>query len=414
MRLSLLSGPTVLSAGIQGFGLAVRLVFVMALAKMASPATLGHFGLLTAIELITIYAAGFELHTFTTRRYARHLCPTQLRICFAAHTWMLRFTAALAALIAAGMAWVFGVGLDATGYACFGVVAATGTVTQETSRYLVQMGKPIRSIVLFFLRTTGWMPFALFFIGPQDNSVRNILVAWAIASLLAMCWGLHAVRAALSRNLRMRARYVAHALRRSLSYYAVATASVIQANVERFVLQVLLGPVAVGIYSLFLTLANALTAMIQAGVLNIFLPRLLQAFGAMAADRRAVLQEAMKRALFLCVVMSVMILGASVPIVHLTEHAEYLSYWWILPMLLAGQVILMWTQPIHLALFGAHHDRLLLTITAASLVGSLAVSAALVSMTGIAGAAFAPLIVSLAVAFARRAAFARLEARGEA
>ena len=412
MRLSLLFGPTFLSTGIQGAGLAVRLVFVMALAKLASPAMLGYFGLLAATELIAIYAAGFELHTFSTRRYARHACPSQLRICFSAHTWVFRLSAPIAAAIAIGSAWLFDVGLDGTGYACFAVIAITGTLTQEIGRYLVLMGKPIRAMVLYFLRTAGWMPFALFFIGPAHDTIGNILIAWAAGAALSLCWGLHAVRAALSFRMRMRRRYVWHALTRSLNYYAVATAAVVQSNVERFVLQVMLGPTAVGIYSLFLTLANTLTALIQAGVLNIFLPRLLTAFGTLTPDRRDVLRLAMKRALIVCVLMSAMILVASVPIVHLTKHTDYLEYWWILPMLLAGQTILMWTQPVHLALFGAHHDRLLLTITGASQLASLVVSAALIAVAGVAGAAFAPLLVSVSVAIARREAFKRLEARG--
>jgi len=401
-----------ISTGVHGLGLAIRLLFVMVLVRQSSPAVLGYVGLLIAIEMISIYFAGFELHTFSTRRYARHACPSQLRICFGAHLRIFRFSAPLAALVAMGSAWVFDVELEALGFACFAVIAATGTVTQEVNRYLVLMHKPVRSVVMSFLRTAAWMPVVIPLIGAEAESLRAILIAWMLASLLAMSWGLHAVRSALSRHLRMRTRYVLYALRRSFSYYAVATASVVQANVERFVLQVMLGPTAVGIYSLFLTLANTLTALIQAGVLNIFLPRLLVGYGGLQPDRRAFLDEAMKRALVICLIMSVAILAMAVPIVQLTRHADYLSYFWVLPALLAGQTILMWTQPVHLALYGAHHDYLLLGITLSALVVSLAVSAALIGLAGIAGAAVAPVFVSIAIAYVRWRSFRRLEASG--
>lgn len=412
MRLSILLSPTVVSTGVHGLGLALRLLFVLILVRQSSPAVLGYFGLLASIEMISIYFAGFELHTFSTRRYARHTCPTQLRICFGAHLRIFRFSAPLAALAGMGAAWIFDVELDALGFACFGVIAATGTVTQEIGRYLVLMRKPVRSMVMSLLRTAVWMPFVIPLIGTEQESLRAILVAWMLASLLAMSWGLHAVRSALSRHLRMRTKYILYALRRSFNYYAVATASVVQSNVERFVLQVMLGPTAVGIYSLFLTLANTLTALIQAGVLNIFLPRLLVSFGGLQPDRRANLDEAMKRALIVCLIMSAVILAMAVPIVQLTRHADYLHYFWVLPALLLGQTILMWTQPVHLALYGAHHDYLLLGITLSALVVSLAVSAVLIGAAGIAGAAVAPVIVSLAVAYARWRAFRRLEASG--
>jgi len=414
MRLSIILSPTAISTGIHGLGLALRLLFMMVLVRESTPAVLGMFGLLTAIDLIVIYAAGFELHTFSTRRYARHPTPSQLRICFALHTRVFRFATPLAALVAMAAAWLFDVNLDVTSYLCFGLVVATGTVVQELSRYLVLTAKPIRSIVTSFLRTAGWMPFALLFIGNEQQTMRNITVAWAIASTLAALWGMHALREAFSRHLRIRTRFALHAFSRSASYYAVATAAVLQSNIERFLLQLMLGPTAVGIYSLFVTLANTLTALVQAGVLNIFLPRLLTAFGGLTADRRAVLREACKRALLVCLAMAVAIMIASVPIVKLTDHSAYLEYLWILPALLVGQTVLMWSQPVHLAIYGAHHDRLLLTITVTSLVVSLAVSSVLIHVAGIAGAAAAPVLVSAGMAYARWRAFARLEARGVA
>jgi O-antigen/teichoic acid export membrane protein len=407
-----LRSPTVVSTGIHGLGLAVRLLFVMVLVREGSPAVLGYFGLLTAIEMVAIYAAGFELHTFSTRRYAQRPSPSRLRICFAAHTRTFRFSMPLAALIAVSSAWLLDVELDTLGFTCFAVIAATGTVAQETNRYLVILAKPIRAIVMTFLRSAGWMPFVMPFIGAEQHTVRIILTGWLAASVLSTLWGLHAVREALSRRLRIRARYVIHALGRSFNYYFVATLGVVQANVERFVLQIMLGPTAVGIYSLFLTLANTLTALLQTGVLNIFLPRLLLGFGSLLPERAATLSLAVKRALMVCVLMSIVIMVLSVPIVHLTNHASYMEYLWILPVLLVAQSLLMTSQPVHLALYGAHHDRLLLGITVAALVSALLVSVALIQLAGITGAAVAPLLVSAAVAYARWTAYRRLAARG--
>lgn len=414
MPFSLLLSPTSLSTGIQAVGLALRLLFVMVLASRAGPAILGYFSLLIAIELIAIYAAGFELHTFTTRRYSRNATPRKLRICLATHTWILRYSAALAVCIGTGAAWLFDVNLDAMGYVCFGLVTASGTVTQEIGRYLVLTGKPIRAMMVSFMRSAGWMPVAVFVIDPAQDPIRNILIAWAVASLLAMSWGLYAVHDALSRKLRIRSRYVMRALYLSANYYAGSTMAIVQSNIERFVLQMMLGPAAAGIYSLFQMLANTLSAFIQAGVLNIYLPQLLTAFGRLTSNRRTVLADARRRALIFCLAVSAMILAASVPIMYLIGHTDYLPYWWILPLLLAGQSILMWTQPVHLALYGAHRDRLLLIITGASLLASLGISSALVALAGVAGAAFAPVLVNFAVARARCEAFRRLTARGEA
>ncbi len=412
MRLPILLSPTVISTGIHGLGLVLRLLFVLILARKSTPAVLGYVGLLSAIDMVAIYIAGFELHTFSTRRYARHACPSQLRICFGAHLKIFRLSTPLAALVAMVSAWVLEIKLDGIGYACFAICAATGTIVQEIGRYLVLIRKPIRAITVSFLRTAGWIPVAMMFLGGEDAAVRNILIAWASASAIAALWGLHAMRSALSRHLRMRTRYVLHALKRSLNYYAVATASVVQSNVERFVLQIMLGPTAVGVYSLFLTLANTLTAFTQAGVLNIVLPRLLVAFGGLHSDRRDALREAMKRVLIVCLAMGTVILVMSVPIVQITQHDDYLRFWWVLPALLVGQTILMWTQPVQLALYGAHHDRLLLGIMLTALVASLAVSAALIALAGIAGAAVAPVVVGIAIALARWRAFRRLESGG--
>ena len=89
-----------------------------------------------------------------------------------------------------------------------------------------------------------------------------------------------------------------------------------------------------------------------------------------------------------------------------------MEYLWILPVLMVAQILLMTSQPVHLALYGAHHDRLLLGITVAALVSAVLVSVALIQFAGITGAAVAPLLVSGAVAYARWTAYRRLAARG--
>jgi O-antigen/teichoic acid export membrane protein len=268
-------------------------------------------------------------------------------------------------------------------------------------RYLVLLHKPVQSVLVSFFRTAAWQPFAIPFLGDKSTAVRAIVTAWACGAILGTLWGLWIIRPFLRTKVRARLKYIVHGVRAAANYYVTAGASVVQGNLERFVLQWFVGPSAVGIFSFFQTIANTLPATIQASVINVSLSSLLTHFGQRHAGRAAYLSTLLSKALRMSLLVSAMLCVLAVPLVLVVSHVEYLKGLWILPILVLAQVLVTWTQPIHLALYGGHQDRALMTLSLLALLVSLGLNTMLVQQFGLNGAVFASLLVGGGLALTR-------------
>lgn len=372
---------------------------------------LGQYGLLVAIELVVIYLAGLEFHTFTTRRYARRPSLRRLRQCAASHRHMLRFCAPLASTGALTAAWAFGLELTPIQQLSFALVVASGSVAQEVGRFMVLVNKPVAAVVMAFVRTAAWQPLVVPFI-EVDGAVSAMLGLWAAVSIAGTLWGLWTMRAALGPRTPVRWRYLVRGVAAARGYFLVASASVLQGNLERFVLQAFLGPAAVGVFAFYQTLANTLPALVQSAVLNVWLSPLLGSYGQRLPDRTEVTRRLMRRCLRVGLWVSVVICAAAWPLAMMASHAEYRQFVWMLPVLLAGQLLLMWSQPLHLALYASHHDRPLTWVSLLMLVLSLTVSIALIDRYGVAGAVVSPLLSAGVLTALRGWMFGRSMVRG--
>ena len=402
----------ILSTAVHGSGLALRLGFLLALVHFTSPAVVGLYGLAVAIETVAVYLAGLEFHTFTARRYAPKPSPRRLRLLIHVHCRLLSFTAPLTGLVGVVAASVLNLTSDAASLAALAALLISGAVAQEFGRYLVLAQRPVQSVVMGFLRASAWQPATLPLLSNDVDTLRSLLWLWAGASIFAAAWGAWQLRLSLRTQARVPMRYVLIGLRQARAYYGIATASVLQSNLERFILQWMLGPAAVGIFSFFQTMSNTLSSLVQAAVFNVALPNILSRFGQRAPDRQAYLQQTMRRALQVSLLVSAATCAIAVPIMLLIGRQDYSQSLWMLPLLAIGQTLMIWTQPIHLALYAARHDRLLIFMMGSALLVAILLDVLLISLLGVVGAVIAPVLVGAAISTARRIYSMRLTRLG--
>ena len=403
----------VISMGIHGGGLAIRLSFMLVLLRYSTPTVMGLYSVAVAMEAISIYASGLEFHTFTARRYARSATDRRLKILISVHRRLLAFTVPLSACFAVLVGILLDFSHDFWTLIPLALVISSGTVMQELCRYLNLNRQPIQSIFINFLRSAAWQPVTFFFLADSHNLIRYILWLWALFSLSGVFLGAWVLRGFLKSGAIPRLRYILKGLANARTYYAIATAAVLQGNLERLILQVFLGPSSVGVFSFFQTLANTLGSISQAAIMNVALPSILTRFNRRTDDRFIYLKNVMKRILISCLAISILICLFAVPLIHVVSKAEYTSKLWILPVLLLSQSQLVWSQPIHVAMYASHKDRLLILITFSALVASLFFDMFFITTFGIVGAVLAPFIVGLSIVVARRYWMNRLHNSGE-
>lgn len=406
MRLNRYTGH--LSAGLHLLGMGVRLLFMLSLARLSTPEVMGQYGLASALEVVVIYLAGLEYHTFTSRRYARGPHPGRLRVLMKCHWQVLLGTVPLALVTGYLLTQVFSFSRDPLVIASLLTVIACGMVSQETNRILILTRRPVHSAAATFLRNAAWQPCILPVLSPGSDGIRLIFLAWGLFAFISMAWTLWLLRAVLWSRGQVRMSYLRAGLWAARHNYVIAALNVLRANQERFILQLLLGPAAVGVFTFFQTIANTLPSLMQAGVMNLMLPNLLERFSRHSKDRCDYLDAQLRRAYKLSCLLALALTGLGVPLTYALKRSEYLAFLWLLPALLLGHVLVTATQPIHLALFAAHRDRLLLWISSGTLLASVVLSIVSIQSIGLAGAALAFVLVAFSIAAIRHQALKQL------
>lgn len=404
-RLGALSArPGLVSAGVHGVGLAIRLAFMFAVLQFSGAELLGRFGLLASIEVVVIYLAGFEFHAFSTRRYARHPGPLGLRIALACHRRLLLVSAPIAVVSALTATLAFKLQLTILELALFAAIVAGGSIAQEMTRFIVMANGAVPAAAMGFIRSALWQPVALLFLATAEP-LQAVMSAWAGASLLSVFFGAWTLRSALWSRIRPPARYLLRGVGVARRFYLMASASVIQGNLERFVLQAFLGPEAVGLFAFFQNLANALPALIQAAVTNVFLARILTSFSQRLDERFVLLKQLSRRVLTASALISTCTVAGAASLALLMSKTDYLRDIWMLPLLLLGQTLQAWSQPLYLALFGAHEDRAIMWLSLGTLAASLGWSVLFVDRLGLQGAVLSQLLAGVVILGSRQLVF---------
>jgi O-antigen/teichoic acid export membrane protein len=203
------------------------------------------------------------------------------------------------------------------------------------------------------------------------------------------------------RRVRPPAKYLREGLRRSIPYYGIAAITVAQGSVERFALQVFLGPSAVGYFTFFQSMANTVTSITQVSVGNVTYPKVLFEFGPRGHERLHYLRQVLRKTWFVVLLSSFVVLVATTTIVVGLSKLEYVAVMWLLFPLIIGQAVLAASQPLQVALFASHDDRFLLKLMATTGLLSIVLNVFLVPAFGLVGAATVPMSVAVLIGLAR-------------
>ena len=398
---------------LHGVGLLLRLVFLLALLRYTNSTMMGQYALAAAIEVVVVYVSGLEFHTFTARRYARTGTLQRLRLLIRCHQRLLAFTVPLAVLVTLCATEILDFQVGQWNLIPLLIIVATGVVTQEIGRYMMLTQRPVASIFLGFIRNSAWQPLAIFWLSSDPSALQMMFGLWAASASFSLLWGLWILRDFLTVRARPRTAYILAGIHKARGYYLIAVSSILQSNLERFILQLVLGLSAVGTFSFYQTLANTIPALVQSAVTNIATPNLLEQFGRQRSGRFEYLRQILLRTRVVVFVLSLVILGVASPLISFLNRPDYIATLWILPVLLVGQAFLATTQLVHLAIYASHHDRPLIVLTGASLTLSVVVNTLLINAWGLFGAVVTPVIIGVVIAVGRLTIFRRLMRRGQ-
>ena len=358
-----------LNMAMHGVTLASRFLLIFFLARFLEPNQLGLYGLLTVTIGYSLYLLGFDFYTFTTReilKRERHewggllkdQCALFLVLCVISLPLLsLIFVKELLPWRLAG--WFF-------------VVLILEQINQELGRLLVAISEQLWASVVVFIRQGTWSVtvVVLMIFEPTTRSLDYVMGAWTVAGVLAV-WvgGYRLSRLGMSGwHKKIDWKWIAAGLKVSIPFL-VATLGIRGVfTLDRYWLKSLGGLEMVGAYVLFMSIASALMAFLDAGVFAFSYPGLINAHQKKQPDlfRHNLWQMLVLTCLLTVAFVFVSLLMLS-PLLGWLGNPLYIAQQNLYPWLLAAMVVYALGMVPHYALYAQSLDKPIIQSHIASL-----------------------------------------------
>ncbi len=353
---------------LRGFTLGSRFLLLFALAHWLEPSDVGMIGLLTAIIGYGIYVIGLEFYTFSARELI-HSAPER-RAWLLWHQMVLHvFTFLVGILmlyVASRLGWI---PQGYLGWLC--TLLLLEQVAQELYRILVALSRQLTASIVLFVRTGAWCLVVIAAIAtePSLRHVSFVLACWTGGAAIACLLGLAGLGKAvkLSRPTAWNFHWVLQGLRIALPLFAASLAARGMATFDRFMVENALGLDALGAYVLFASVAVAVLAFLDAGVVDFAYPRLVSLAG--SRNRQGFLDEMQRVHIRVLVMTALLVIGALVTshvLVRLLNRPVYTEHLTLVHGLLAIATLNALSIIPHLGLYALKQDQ---SIVASQLLG---------------------------------------------
>jgi len=266
----------ILNMLLRGTTLAVRLVFLLMMAKLLDPTAVGQYGLFLATVSYVVMVAGLDFYTFVTREILR--APAEKR------GWMLKMQAALVVslyLVLVPLVVGILIVLDWPSLMLwwFVPILLLEHLNQEISRVLVALSEQILASLLLFLRQGSWGIGLVAVMGyfPESRTLGVLLFAWAAAGALAAALGCRKL-AQLGLGgwqLQIDWAWIRRGISVSFAFLIATMALRATQTIDRYWFEALTDVETLAAYVLYFGLAGALLACLDAGVMSFAYPTLI-------------------------------------------------------------------------------------------------------------------------------------------
>jgi O-antigen/teichoic acid export membrane protein len=386
---------------LRGLTLGGKLVFLVVAARNLAVEDMAVYGLMATTVGIAVTLTGLEFYAFSIREILACREPDSAavrirdQLVFHGLAYTLLIPLSLPVFATRILPW------SLLGW--FVVLAIGEHISQEVTRILNALFRPLLSSFLFFIRSSAWAVViaAIWFWHPQAVNVTSVFAAWSIGILVSLAlaartfarmdWRLARSRPVDWRWIRRGAVVAAPFLVSAISFRVTELA-------DRYILHFLMDDRAVGIYSFYGTVANAVPALLSATLSVILVPRVVQAW--QSGDYRR--YRASLRSL---VFGTVGLLALAVPLVfiavvmlqpYLGRH-EYSSGLPTFGVLLLSAAVAAAAQLPGVVLYARHQDLTLLLAVLLAAVTNTALNFLLIPRVGIVGSAWATVLAYAAM-----------------
>lgn len=383
-----------LNMGLRGLTLASKFFLMIYLAKVVSPEQLGVYGLFTVTISYTLYLLGLDFYTYAQREMLS-LPQTQWggiirnQFMFYAVVYLFVLPLLLLVFVAGLLPW------QMIGW--FYLLLTLEHMSQELCRLLVACGKVTFANVTIFFRGGAWAfaVVALFLANPTMHGLTAIWAGWSVGvaiSIVIAVYGVHSIICTMPEKAVTDWRWVRRGLKVAAQFLIGTLALRGLFTFDRYFLDLYSGKSAVGVYSFYMSFANATMAFADAGIISRLYPRIVAAYRlGRYEEYRQHLNKLAVGIVVLYVTFSVALFVTLKPVLRYIGREVYINQITTLWVLLAAMGVYSLGLVPHYALYARGSDRAITLTSIFSLFVFLGTAVCLTQNNGPTGMALSVL-----------------------
>lgn len=370
-----------LNLGLRVITLLAKFLLIFFVARFLEPQELGLYGLLVAVIGYALYVLGLDFYTYTTRELLGHdraLWGGMLKS--QGILTLVLYCAVLPLLLLVFVSgklpwWVVG---------WFFALLILEHLNQELSRLLIAVSDPLFASVTLFLRQGAWVLLVVpaMYINSDMRSLIVVLGMWAIGGSMALslgCWRLVSMRMG-GWSLPVDWLWIWKGVRVALPLLVATLAIRALFMIDRYWLESLAGLDVLGAYVLFISIATAMGAFLEAGVFVFAYPGLIAAF---QKEQPVHFKQGMRKLFIqtICFVIGFCIFALLLikPLLDWLDRPLYREHVEIFPWVLLAMALYNFSMIPHYALYAQRLDRAIIQSHIAPVLVFVLVTWALIS-----------------------------------
>lgn len=257
-----------------------KFLLILFMGKYMSIADIGTYGLFTVTCTLLLNLIGFNFYAYNSRELInapKENHAAMLRDQAVFHLIAYTFTLPLIPLI-------FNLGiLDWSLLGWLYAILILEHICQETERILITFSRPIIANIVLFIRSASWVYIiiAIYFYNRFGISLELIWKYWIGGVILAILFGLYQLKFIQWTNILgvpINFRWIYNGVKSASFLFGATMLYQGMLFIDRSILQHFHGEQAVGIYTFFWSISNAIYTFVYAGVISILHPKIIKAF----------------------------------------------------------------------------------------------------------------------------------------
>lgn len=347
---------------LRGATLLCKFVLIFFLAKFLEPNDVGLYGLLAGTIGYALFAVGFEFYTYSTRELIGSDSRQWLRLIrdqsvFFIFTYLLVLPFSLMAFVEGWLPWAY--------VSWFFILLILEHVAQELNRLLVVMSEQLLASIVLFLRSGAWclLLVLLMWWVPQVRKLEWVLVAWALGAGLACLLGGARILSLDKTALRNKVdwQWIGKGLKLAVPLLIASLAIRGIFTFDRYWVESIAGLGVLGAYVLFIGIATAVVAFLDAGVIVFLYPQIVAA--AKSADDKA-FRDGMRKLSWNVLLVTLILVGLALlmswPILSWVGKGVYIESFYLLKWLLLAITLYAFSMIPHVGLYAHGQDKVIL------------------------------------------------------